>query len=160
MPYRPCVGVVVFNNDGLVFIGRRAGLSESDPYPWQMPQGGIDGDEDPLAAATRELHEETGIQSVNLLAEAPEWLHYDLPPGSGKRWINKYRGQTQRWFAFKFLGDDSEVRLDLHGKPEFDTWRWMALSKIPDLVVPFKRPVYERVATIFEPLARSGGEIA
>jgi len=152
LPYRPCVGVAVFNREGHVFVGRRIGASNDENYLWQMPQGGIDQGEKPIDAAYRELHEETGIESVELIAEAPEWLKYDLPVGRSKRWSGKYRGQTQRWFAFRFVGDESEIRFDLHGKPEFDGWRWVELDKVPALIIPFKKPVYEDVVRYFAPI--------
>lgn len=153
LPYRPCVGIVVFNAEGLVFVGRRAGMPPDASHAWQMPQGGIDEDEEPEDAAYRELFEETGISSVSLLAEASEWFDYDLPQGSKKRWMDVFRGQTQKWFAFRFTGDDGEIRLDQHKKPEFDTWRWAPLSETPSLIVPFKRQVYERVVDEFAEFA-------
>ncbi len=159
--YRPCVGVALLNRDGLVFIGRRRGKGDFDivaaPYLWQMPQGGIDEGETPHQAALRELHEETNVSSVTLLAEAPNWLSYDLPPEANKRWSGKYVGQTQRWFAMRFEGRDDEI--DIHApaggahKPEFDEWRWEKLSSLPELIVPFKRPVYEELAQVFAPYA-------
>ena len=155
LPYRPCVGVAVFNPQGLVFVGRRKGMAEDAPFAWQMPQGGIDEGEDPMDAAHRELFEETGISTVTPVAEASDWLNYDLPTGTKKKWQDRYRGQTQKWFAFRFGGDDSEVRLDLHGKPEFDTWRWIPLAETPSLVVPFKRPVYEQIVEEFAGFAAS-----
>ncbi|MEQ8665647.1 MAG: RNA pyrophosphohydrolase [Rhodospirillales bacterium] len=149
LPYRACVGIAVFNQDGLVFIGRRAGLPQDAPHAWQMPQGGIDEDEEPAVAAYRELFEETGMSSVSMLGEAPDWFNYDLPPGSKKRWMDRFRGQTQKWFAFRFTGDEGEIRLDMHQKPEFDAWRWAPISETPSLIVPFKRRVYEQVADAF-----------
>lgn len=153
LPYRPCVGVAVFNAKGQVFIGRRAGLADGETHIWQMPQGGIDDGEEPLEAAYRELYEETGIESIELLSEASDWLKYDLPAANTKRWTQKYRGQAQRWFAFRFIGDESEIRFDLHGKPEFEAWRWIDLKDTPDLIVPFKRAVYEEVVRYFQPIA-------
>ena len=159
LPYRDCVGVAVFNAHGNVFLGQRK--SEGDPdksadqgFAWQMPQGGIDHGEDPLRAALRELHEETSITSVSLLAEAPEWIYYDLPDELvGVAWKGKYRGQRQRWFAFAFTGPDSEIDVLTPGggkhKPEFSAWRWEKLSRAPSLIVPFKRPAYEEVVEAF-----------
>jgi putative (di)nucleoside polyphosphate hydrolase len=159
LPYRDCVGVAVFNQEGNVFIGRRK--SEGDPEqsaelgaPWQMPQGGIDKGEDPLRAALRELHEETSISSVSLLAEAPEWVYYDLPDEAlGIALRGKYRGQRQRWFAFAFTGKDSEIDVatPAGGKhpAEFDAWRWEKLSRTPSLIVPFKKDAYEKVVAAF-----------
>jgi putative (di)nucleoside polyphosphate hydrolase len=158
LPYRPCVGIMILNRDGLVWAGRRipVGNSEYDGSPqlWQMPQGGIDEGEDPLKAAYRELYEETGMKTVTLLAEAKNWINYDLPPqliGIGLK--GKYRGQTQRWFAFRFDGDESEFDLEAHHEPEFDAWRWAYLEETPDLIVPFKRTAYEAVVAAFAPLA-------
>lgn len=155
--YRPCVGVMLLNRHGRAFIGRRRGKGVFDmvssPHLWQMPQGGIDPGETPYHAALRELHEETNVSSVELLAEAPRWLSYDLPEEANKRWSGKYIGQTQRWFALRFVGDDSEV--DIHApaggkhKPEFDEWRWEELARLPELIVPFKRAVYEEVVREF-----------
>ena len=159
LPYRDCVGVAVFNAHGNVFLGHRK--PEGDPdqsaqqgHAWQMPQGGIDKGEDPLRAALRELYEETNITSVSLLAEAPEWIYYDLPDELvGVAFKGKYRGQRQRWFAFAFTGPDSEIDVTHPGggkfKPEFSTWRWEKLSRAPSLIVPFKRPAYEAVVEAF-----------
>ena len=159
LPYRDCVGISVFNSTGNVFIGRRR--AEGDPEksanydaPWQMPQGGIDKGEDPLRAALRELHEETNITSVSLLAEAPEWIYYDLPDEAlGKALKGKYRGQRQRWFAFAFTGKDTEIDVDTPGggkfHAEFDSWRWERFNRTPALIVPFKRPAYEKVVSAF-----------
>ena len=155
--YRPCVGIALFNARGRVFVGRRRGLPSDDPYAWQMPQGGIDADEPPQEAALRELREETNVRSVAFLAEAPDWLYYDLPPDALKKsWRGKFRGQRQKWFAFRFSGPDSEI--DIHHpdggeKPEFSAWRWEQLSYLPSLIVPFKQPVYRQIAQIFAPFA-------
>lgn len=159
--YRPCVGIALINRQGLVFIGRRKGKGVFDqvaePYLWQMPQGGIDEGETPFQAALRELYEETNVTSVEFVAEAPLWLSYDLPPGANKRWSGKYIGQTQRWFALRFLGRDSEIDIYSPGggghKPEFDDWRWEKLARLPDLIVPFKRRVYLDVAEAFREFA-------
>ena len=162
LPYRDCVGVAVFNRAGEVLIGRRK--LEDDPEtsaklgaPWQMPQGGIDKGEDPLKAALRELHEETSITSVSLLAEAPEWIYYDLPDDAlGIALHGRYRGQRQRWFAFAFTGDDSEINVTAPGggkfPAEFDEWRWEKLSRTPSLIVPFKKQAYDKVAAAFAEL--------
>lgn len=159
LPYRDCVGVAVFNAHGNVFLGSRK--AEGDPdqsaaqgSAWQMPQGGIDKGEDPLRAALRELYEETSITSVSLLAEAPEWIYYDLPDDLvGVAWKGKYRGQRQRWFAFAFTGPDSEIDVEHPGggkfKPEFSGWRWEKLGRAPSLIVPFKRAAYEEVVDAF-----------
>lgn len=153
LPYRPCVGVALFNGGGDVFAGRRRGCA--GPHVWQMPQGGIDPGETPEAAAFRELREETGVRSARVLDEISGWLHYDLPPERvGKALKGRWRGQKQRWFAMRFTGPESEIRLDAHGEPEFSEWRWIALSSAPELVAPFKREVYQSVAAAFAPLAR------
>lgn len=153
-PYRPCVGVLLLNAQGLVWIGKRAPATGTDPvYCWQMPQGGIDEGEDPLVAARRELHEETSIRSVSLVAEAPGWFNYDYPPDvqANKR-TARYRGQTQKWYAFRFEGAESEIDIltppDGHS-PEFCEWRWARASEVPELVIPFKRPVYLQVLQSF-----------
>ncbi|WP_337267904.1 RNA pyrophosphohydrolase [Oryzifoliimicrobium ureilyticus] len=161
LPYRPCVGVMVLNNKGLVWVGRRLSVNNSEadgtPQLWQMPQGGIDDNEDPLEAAYRELYEETGIKSVTLLGETRDWINYDLPPqliGIGLK--GKFRGQTQRWFAFRFDGDESEIAINPPPgghDAEFDAWDWKPMAKLPQLVVAFKRDVYERVVAEFKNLA-------
>jgi putative (di)nucleoside polyphosphate hydrolase len=158
LPYRPCVGIALFDARGRVLIGRRKAGAKGDEarsgYEWQMPQGGIDSGEQPLAAARRELFEETGVTSVALLGESRQWLKYDLPTSAqAGRWRGRYRGQTQKWFAFRFEGPESEI--DIHhpggGKhsAEFDAWRWELLAELPRLVVPFKRAVYEAVVEEF-----------
>lgn len=159
--YRPCVGITVINRDGLVWVGRRAdapGEEEGRGAWWQMPQGGIDPGEDPAKAALRELIEETGMRSVEILGETEGWLRYDLPEHLiGIAWGGRYRGQEQKWFAVRFLGDASEIDIspasaDL--KPEFTEWRWVPLQDVTELIVPFKREVYLQVAEAFAPYAR------
>jgi len=160
LPYRPCVGIVAFNRDGLAFIGRRIdGPEHVDlTHAWQMPQGGIDAGEEPWPAALRELHEETNISSVERLGEIDEWLSYDIPADLiGQAWNGRYRGQTQKWFAVRFTGAESEIDIAHPGgthQAEFSAWRWEPLQNVPDLVVPFKRPVYERVVAEFRKFAR------
>jgi len=161
LPYRPCVGIMVLNRDGLVWAGRRIPIGNSEydgsPQLWQMPQGGIDKDEDPQAAAYRELYEETGMTSVKLLGRASGWINYDLPAeliGIGLK--GKYRGQTQAWFAFRFEGDDSEIAINPPPgghEPEFDQWAWRPMQELPGLIVEFKRAVYDRVVAEFSHLA-------
>jgi putative (di)nucleoside polyphosphate hydrolase len=160
LPYRPCAGVVVFNHDGLVLIGERAPNPELEPGDpvWQLPQGGIDAGEEPLSAARRELYEETNIHTVSLLGEAEGWINYDLPPHlMGIALKGKFRGQTQKWFAFRFEGEESEINVLRPGdgkfEAEFISWRWEALEKLPELIVPFKRKVYEQVVAAFRHLA-------
>ena len=147
--YRPCVGIMVLNRAGRVWIGRRhdaPGEPEGPGAWWQMPQGGIDESEDPAKAALRELDEETGIRSVEIIAETAGWYSYDLPPDlRPKAWGGRYRGQKQKWFAMRFTGHDDEVVLDRPGhKPEFDAWRWADFDELLGLIVPFKREVYSR----------------
>ena len=154
LPYRPCVGVVLLNRQGLVLIGRRIeGPEHIDlTHTWQMPQGGIDEGEEPWPAAVRELREETNIRSVERLGEIADWLKYDIPREIvGQAWRGKYRGQTQKWFAMRFTGSDDEIDVEHPAghEPEFSAWRWERLQNIPDLVVPFKRAVYDRVAAEF-----------
>jgi putative (di)nucleoside polyphosphate hydrolase len=155
LPYRPCVGVMVLNRAGLVFIGRRIeGPEHIDAtHAWQMPQGGIDKGEEAWPAALRELREETNIRSVERIGEIADWLKYDIPREIvGQAWKGKYRGQAQKWFALRFTGDDSEIDVDNPDgapEPEFAAWRWEPMQNVPDLVVPFKRAVYERVVQEF-----------
>jgi putative (di)nucleoside polyphosphate hydrolase len=156
LPYRPNVGAVLFNRDGLVFVARRADMpnAEGPAGGWQLPQGGIDADEDPRIAVLRELEEEIGTRNVEIIGEYPDWLTYDLPPDLlGIAWRGKYRGQRQRWFAMRFLGEDAEIRLDLDPHPEFDAWRWVPLVDLPALAVGFKRPIYEILTEAFAEFA-------
>jgi putative (di)nucleoside polyphosphate hydrolase len=162
--YRPCVGLCLFNKRGEVFIGQRVGGVEHKAFDhlWQMPQGGIDRGEDPLVAAYRELFEETNIRSVKLLAEIPQWLSYDLPhEARGQAWTGRYAGQTQKWFAMLFTGDESEIDILKPGagqyKPEFKSWKWAELMSIPPLVIDFKRDVYDEVVRHFSPFAKEHG---
>ncbi|MBG0809241.1 RNA pyrophosphohydrolase [Methylosinus sp. H3A] len=160
LTYRPCVGVMLLDARGLVLVGRRVG--KDDPpilqqFVWQMPQGGIDEGEEPLAAALRELREETNVTSVSVLAESADWYSYDLPPEATKR--RKYRGQTQKWFALRFTGDEAEIDVERpdggRHAPEFDAWRWEKAALLPELIVPFKRDVYESVVRDFAHLSGS-----
>lgn len=156
LPYRPCVGVMVLNRDGLAFVGRRTEGPEhvDDVHAWQMPQGGVDPGEDPWPAALRELWEETSIRSVEKLGEIEEWLAYDIPRDIvGQAWKGRYRGQTQKWYALRFTGDESEIDIAHPGggahHAEFAAWRWEPIANLPGLIIPFKRPVYERVVAEF-----------
>jgi len=157
-PYRPCVGILLLNRDGLVWVGRRVDGEEhiKGGSLWQMPQGGIDDGETPQDAAFRELHEETSVRSVRLIREAEGWFNYDLPRNiSSTGWRSRYRGQTQKWFALAFEGDETEIDIsapDGH-KAEFDQWKWVPMAELPDLIVPFKRKVYEQVVREFADLA-------
>lgn len=149
--YRPNVGLALFHRQGLVFLGRR--FAAEGPHQWQMPQGGVDRGESPRDAAFREMEEEIGVRAehVDLLEETADWLHYDFPTELKARMKQRgpYVGQKQKWFAFRFKGRDSDIRLDTHS-PEFSDWRWGALESAPELVIPFKRPTYEEVARRFK----------
>ena len=149
LPYRDCVGIVLFNTDGLILAGERLGL----PGSWQMPQGGIDKGEEPREAALRELEEETGTAKAQIIEQTTEWLTYDLPPELvGKAFKGRYRGQRQLWFAMMFEGSDNEI--DVHGvdHPEFASWQWMTRADILATIVPFKRDVYAEVFEAFADL--------
>lgn len=160
LPYRPCVGLMVLNRDGLVFIGRRSEGPEhvDETHVWQMPQGGIDDGEDPWPAALRELYEETNIRSVEKIGEIEDWLSYDIPREIvGQAWKGKYRGQKQKWYALRFTGEEDEIDIAHPGggahKPEFIAWRWERMENLPGLIIPFKRTVYEEVVKRFAHLA-------
>jgi putative (di)nucleoside polyphosphate hydrolase len=162
--YRPCVGIMLLNPAGLIWIGCRADFkneAEGRGAWWQMPQGGIDDGEDPAKAAHRELFEETAIRSARIIREHHGWLNYDLPPDLiGKAWGGRYRGQKQKWFAMRFEGNDSEVSIAPHHGPkaEFVDWRWAPLPEVMDLIVPFKRDVYRTVLADFADLAQRSGK--
>ncbi len=148
--YRPNVGVVLANRSGRVWLGRRA--DTPGPTNWQFPQGGLDRGETPRVAALRELFEETGARSVEPLGQTDDWLVYDFPPEHPRRKGQDWLGQKQLWFAYRFVGDDQEFDLAGHDQVEFDAWRWASLDDAVATVVPFKRPVYEKVSDIFRPL--------
>ena len=159
LPYRSNVGAALFNRAGLVFVARRADLpnAEGAAGGWQLPQGGIDADEDPATAVLRELKEEIGTAHATILGEHEGWLTYDLPTELvGVALSGRFRGQRQRWFALRFLGEDGDIRLDLDPHPEFDAWRWAPLAELPGLAVPFKREIYEVVARSFARFAVPG----
>jgi len=159
LPYRPCVGAVVINRDGLVLVAQRADM---DKPAWQLPQGGIDRDETPRQAVMRELAEEIGTTKAEIVAEARDWLCYDFPDDlAGRPWKGRYRGQKQKWFAVRFSGIDEDIDLAAGNRPEFRDWKWVPMDSLPDLAVPFKRPVYEALVAEFRSLApMSGGKSA
>ena len=141
LPYRPNVGAVLFNPRGEVFVGRRGGAPDDEGVTrvWQLPQGGIDADEDPATALFRELKEEIGTDRAEIIGEHPEWMTYDLPANLvGHALGGRFRGQRQRWFALRFTGTDADIQLDLDQHPEFDAWRWVALAALPKLAVSFQ----------------------
>ena len=157
LPYRPNVGAVLFDRLGRVFVARRADFpnAEGAPGGWQLPQGGIDENEDPRVAVLRELAEEIGTDRAVVIGEHAEWFTYDLPPELlGVALGGRYRGQRQRWFALRFTGTDADIRLDADPHPEFDAWRWAELAELPGLAVPFKRTIYEVLARDFSVYAR------
>ena len=152
LPYRPCVGMLLLNAAGQVFVGRRIDTAKEGDNIWQMPQGGIDKGETPEQAVLREMTEEIGTDKAEIVAESAQWLHYDLPDHLvGKVWKGKYRGQKQRWFALRFLGSDDDIRIDTD-EPEFDAWKWAEMADLPKLIVPFKRQTYEEVVAAFRHL--------
>ncbi len=153
LPYRPCVGVMLVNQQGQAFVGKRIDNREGDF--WQMPQGGIDKGEDLHDAAFRELWEETGVVPAHaeIIAQTREELFYDLPDELlGKLWNGRYRGQRQHWILARFIGTDVDIKLDAHEPPEFCKWKWVEPATLPDLIVVFKKPVYEAVLTEFSGL--------
>ncbi|MEE9374797.1 MAG: RNA pyrophosphohydrolase [Rhizobiaceae bacterium] len=160
LPYRPNVGIMVLNTEGKVWTGNRANTIgteyENANNLWQMPQGGIDEGEDAHIASLRELYEETGMKSVTLLDSTDDWIYYDFPAELTKKISEKHRGQKQKWFAYRFEGDESEIQInpppDGH-KAEFDNWRWEDMHRLPELIVEFKRGVYEQVVKRFAHLA-------
>ena len=142
LPYRPCVGVMLLNREGLVFVGKRL---DQTIEGWQMPQGGIDEGETPNQAVRRELLEEVGTDKAEIIAEMDDWVTYDLPPHLvGIAFHGKYKGQRQKWFALRFTGSEADINLTAH-EPEFSAFQWVALDQLADLIVPFKRETYRRV---------------
>ena len=153
LPYRQCAGIVLFNDSGMVLVGKRIDqISEA----WQMPQGGIDGNEEPLEAALRELEEEINTANVEILAESKNWYQYDLPKNlRGKLWKGKYRGQNQKWFAMKYLGEDNEIQPQSVEKPEFDDWKWINIEDLPRVAIKFKQDIYRSIAVEFYEISKS-----
>jgi putative (di)nucleoside polyphosphate hydrolase len=149
-PYRRGVGIMLLNREGLVFVARRIDMPSQ---AWQMPQGGIDEGETPIAAAWREMAEEIGTAKAELIAESRRWLRYDLPDDLALRlWRGRYRGQEQKWFAFRYTGTDADIRIDTE-RPEFSHWRWAAMATLPDIIVPFKQRLYLDLIAEFGHLA-------
>jgi putative (di)nucleoside polyphosphate hydrolase len=150
--YRPNVGVILVNRHGWVFVAARI---DNPADAWQMPQGGIDKGEDPAVAALRELEEEIGTGKAEIVAESESWYQYDLPPELvGKMWGGKYRGQKQKWYVLRFLGMDSDIDLDTR-HPEFRAWKWVPFEQVPDLIVPFKRDLYQELVEAFGDTVKS-----
>ncbi len=155
--YRPNVGVVLFNRDGRVWLGHRVGGRGA--RNWQFPQGGIDPGEDLETAARRELREETGVTSAELLGRVEEWITYDFPPAVMRRGdVRGFKGQRQAWLAMRFTGEDGEIDLAAVPPIEFDRWRWASLEEAERLVVPFKRATYARVIEVFRPFAEPASD--
>lgn len=155
LPYRPCVGLMVLNAEGLIFAGRRLDGGGEGPA-WQMPQGGIDPGETPRQAGLRELGEETGLgpEHVEIIGETAGWVRYDVPDALiGRLWGGRFRGQTQKWFALRLTAPDEAVNIATE-EPEFSEWRWMEADALVEAIVPFKRDIYRAVLTEFEPLRR------
>lgn len=153
LPYRKCAGLMLVNDAGRVFVARR----KDTPDAWQMPQGGIDKGEDARAAALREMEEEIGTAKAEIIAETADWLRYDLPDHLiGKVWKGKYRGQEQKWFLLRFTGTDADIDIDTR-HPEFDAWKWAPVDDLPDMIVPFKRPIYEQLVAEFGPVVKRLG---
>ena len=150
LPYRPCAGIMLLNEKGQVFVAKRI---DTEIEAWQMPQGGIDEGENPRAAAIRELEEETGIAKATVIAEYEGWLTYDLPDELyGKVWKGKYGGQTMKWFVMRFNGRDTDININTENA-EFSTWKWADMRNLEDIIVPFKKEIYRKLANEFSHLA-------
>jgi putative (di)nucleoside polyphosphate hydrolase len=150
LPYRPCVGIMLLNAEGLVLVAKRIDMPSD---AWQMPQGGIDKGEAPIEAAWREMKEEIGTDRAELMAESQDWLTYDLPRDLAARlWRGRFRGQRQKWFAFRFTGVDRDIDITRDDHPEFSAWRWVPMTDLPSLIVPFKQRLYQQLVEEFRPL--------
>ena len=148
-PYRPCVGIMLLNMNNQVFVGQRLDRSVE---AWQMPQGGIDEGEEPSRAGFREMMEEIGTNRAELIEERREWLNYDIPQDlADQLWKGRFRGQAQKWLAFRFTGTDNDININTD-EPEFRSWKWADAAELPELAVPFKRDVYQRVLAEFRHL--------
>ena len=148
-PYRPCVGICLVNDDGLIFAGKRI---DNRSEAWQMPQGGIDEGEDAVTACFREMAEEIVTDNAELVAEYPDWLDYDIPePLANKLWHGTYRGQSQKWMLLRYRGADSDINIETD-IPEFESWQWMAPEQLVQLAVPFKKDVYQALMAEFSKL--------
>ncbi len=151
LPYRKGVGIILLNKDDAVFVGKRI---DTRSEAWQMPQGGIDEGENPEQAAYRELQEETGVSQASIIAESKDWYHYDLPEALVPNiWGGKFRGQQQKWFVMRYEGTNSDINIQTE-HPEFNEWKWQRLEYLPELIVPFKRPLYQALLDEFLPIIR------
>ncbi len=152
-PYRPCVGIMLINDNGHIFGGQRI---DNRAEAWQMPQGGIDAGEDVETACFREMREEIGTDKADILSIHPEWLNYDIPlPLADRLWGGRYRGQSQKWVALRYTGQNSDINIATE-EPEFFSWQWMSPADLIQLAVPFKRPVYEDIMTQFAQYIKAG----
>ena len=152
-PYRPCVGIMLINDNGHIFGGQRI---DNRAEAWQMPQGGIDAGEDVETACFREMREEIGTDKADILSIHPEWLNYDIPlPLADRLWGGSYRGQSQKWVALRYTGQDCDINIATE-EPEFFSWQWMSPADLIQLAVPFKRPVYEDIMTQFAQYIKAG----
>jgi len=146
LPYRDGVGIMLINNEGKVFVAKRIDMTSE---AWQMPQGGIDAGETPMQAALRELKEETGTDKASVIRESHDWYYYDLPDDLiSKVWGGRFRGQRQKWFSMRFSGTDSDINIETE-HPEFCEWRWVPMQQLPDIIVPFKRTLYQALVDEF-----------
>ena len=153
LPYRQCAGIVLFNYTGMVLVGKRI---DQITEAWQMPQGGIDENEEPLEAALRELEEEINTANVEILAESKNWYKYDLPSNLRKKlWKGKYRGQNQKWFAMKYLGEDNQIQPQSVEKPEFSDWKWIDIEDLPRVAISFKQDIYHSISIEFYEISKS-----